>query len=112
MAVSKKLTKGLQLGKKASSVVLQKLGSVTRTVGSYRRQPVLKIPAPKVANVGKATYFVQVRDPIGFPTLEFDKRKDAECFKKMLNQSRTTMGMQLKADIIREEKTNEGYILD
>lgn len=61
---------------------------------------ILKLP--KNRPIGKTYYTVEsALDPV-----TFDKRKDAEAFKKLLFISNKA----LKADIIRREITTEGYI--
>ena len=62
---------------------------------------VLKIP--KTHPIGNVFYTVESTiEPV-----TFYKRKDAECFKKLLNSAAT---QNYKADIIRREVTDEGYI--
>lgn len=61
--------------------------------------------------MGKVLYYVKVEAPIPFPTLVFDKRKDAEAFKKAISGSTTVGDYQLSADIMRHETTEEGYNL-
>lgn len=59
---------------------------------------------PKGTRIGKVTYTVESE----FDPITFNKRKDAEAFKKLLAMS--TVGY--KSDIIRREVTDEGYMVD
>ena len=68
---------------------------------SQRSRYVLRIP--KTKPIGKVFYTVQSTiEPV-----TFYKRKDAETFKRLLNQSSTGL---YQADIIRREVTEEGFI--
>lgn len=60
------------------------------------------IKIPKNRPIGKVFYTVESTiEPI-----TFYKRKDAECFKELLNKKATS---SYNADIIRREVTDEGY---
>ena len=110
----KKLKKGSQRGMKVNFRSMPLIASVTERVGllnSKRKIRVISVPPPRQPRVGKVTYFVQVKDPVDFPVLEFSRKKDAECFVRTIQKSKTQMGMQIKAAILRQEVTGEGYHL-
>lgn len=69
-----------------------------------------KSPAPK-GKVGKVTYFVKVAAPVSFPVLEFARKKDAEVYKRALKRSKTLIGFKVKADILKQEVTDDGFHL-
>lgn len=96
--------KDMQPGKKKNLRVLLLLVSVIAEVVSFRKQRpryILKIPLTQ--RVGKVTYTVESAvEPV-----TFNKRKDAEAFKKLLAIS--VHGY--KSDIVRREITDEGFYL-
>lgn len=93
-------------GNQANSANMPNKESViAKVVSLLRKQPriqhVLKIPLNKP--IGRVMYTVESTiEPV-----TFYKRKDAECFKRLLNKAATH---EHKADIIRREITDEGYI--
>lgn len=102
MAALPKGKKGLRLGTRVILVGTLISGYVMEKVASYRKTRVVVKP-PKVSNVAAPIYKVTAELPQY--SLYFGKRKDAECYKKMLAKS----GSQIKSDIVRQEITDDGY---
>jgi hypothetical protein len=104
MGVLERLEKVLLSGKKVNSASTPKKESVISRVVSYLRvdltpKYIIKIPLNRP--IGKVFYTVQSTiEPV-----TFNKKKDAEAFKKLLAVSTG----EIKADIIRREVTKEGY---
>jgi hypothetical protein len=98
--------KGSLNGKKKNSPASPRGESVIAKVASFLRRErqvryIIKIPLNKP--IGKVFYTVESTiEPV-----TFYKRKDAECFKKLLNTAATN---HYKADIIRREVTEDGFI--
>lgn len=102
----KEQIKGSVSGSQVNSVSTPRKGNVIARVASYlKRQPKVHyiIKIPKTHPIGKVMYTVESTiEPV-----TFYKRKDAELFKRLLNKTAT---QDYKADIIRREVTDEGYI--
>lgn len=104
MVAKRELPKGLRSGDPKNSEPLPRKGSVITRVGSYlkrQKQPRFVVKIPKNKPIGKCIYTVQS----AYEPVHFNKRKDAEAYKKLLAQSTA----ELKADIIRREITDEGF---
>ena len=106
MALEKQ-KKGSANGKKVNSASLPKRESVIAKVASFLKRErtqvryIIKIPLNRP--IGKVFYTVESTiEPV-----TFYKRKDAECFKQLLNNAATN---HYNADIIRREVTDDGFI--
>lgn len=104
MAASNVEEKGQQPGRQRNWMPWSKVVSVITKVGSYLKNQkapkyILKLPLSK--RIGKVFYTVQSTiEPV-----TFTKKKDAECFKELLNKS---TGIY-QPDIVRREVVDEGY---
>ena len=107
MGVLKEVERVLLNGKRENSASTHKKGSVISRVGSFLsslgggKSPRIIVKIPLNRPIGKVFYTVESdKDPV-----TFNKRKDAEQFKKLLAVS--VAG--IKSDIVRREVTEEGY---
>lgn len=99
---SKKVEKGSQLGKVRSFLASSVGVLVTLKEDFFRKRPRYILRLPKGKPIGDVYWTVESSgDPV-----TFSKKKDAEEYKRLLLISTAAV----KADIIRREITNEGFI--